>query len=118
LWKKAGVSAEKPVGSAAQDEIGKRVDPAADDLVMFQDFGDLGEPGGHKANQQAGQGDEDQGAVADKAMGFGGRVKDGPKYIHPTDDCYCEPGQPQPPLMVIRNQTPPGEQEDTETYQR
>jgi hypothetical protein len=79
---------------------------------MFQDFGNLSEPGRQKANQQGGKGDEDHGAVADKTVGLGRGVKDGPKYIHPTDHRYGEKRQPQAPLMVIRQQMPPGEQKN------
>ena len=70
----------------AQDQVGKGVDPAADELVMLQDFGDLREPGADEAHQQAGDGDKDDGAQADEAVRFGGDVKDGGELIHQGDD--------------------------------
>ena len=46
----------------AQHQVGKGIDPAADQAVVFQNLGDLRQPGGKKPDKQAGDGNKDDGA--------------------------------------------------------
>ena len=101
----------------AQDVIGKGIDAAADDLVPLQDFGDFRVAGGHEAHQQTGEGDEHQGAGADEAVGLGRGEKDVGELIHQGDDGHRQPGEPQPPVLMIGEQPPPGEQENKQAHQ-
>ena len=82
-----------------QDQVGKRIDPAADQVMLFQDLGNLHQTGAEKANQQRGQGDEDDGAEADETVRFGRSVKDRGKFVHQGDDGHGEPGEPDSPLL-------------------
>jgi len=84
-----------------QDQVRERIDAAANKLMMLQDFSYLSEPGADKADQQAGNGNKDDGAQTYKAVGFGGGIKDGGKLIHQGDDAYGQKGKPDPAPMVI-----------------
>ena len=101
----------------AQDMIGKRIDAAADDLVLFQNFGDFCVTVGHEAYQQTGEGDKYQAAGADKAVGLGRGVKNRGELVHQGDDGHRQPGEPQPAVLVIGEQPPAGGQEQKKPHQ-
>ncbi len=84
----------------AQDQVGKGIDPAADEIVMFQDFGNLRQPGADEPHQDTGDGDEDEGAGADKPVSFRRGIKDGGELVHQGDDGHRQEGQPNTPLLV------------------
>ena len=85
----------------AQDQVGKGVDPAADEAVVLQDLGDLHQPGGHVVDEDRGEGDEDDGAGADEAVGLGRGVKHRGELVHQGDDRHRQPGEPPAPVLVI-----------------
>ncbi len=101
----------------AQDQVGKGIDPATDEVVLFQDLGDFRQPGTKKPDQQTGNGDKDDGGEADEAVGFGGNVKDGGELVHQGDDPDGQPGEPPAPLEVVGQEFPIPKQVDKEGHQ-
>ena len=101
----------------AQDQVGKGIDPAADEAVVFQDLGDLHQPGGHEPDEAGGDGDKDDGAQADEAVGLGRGVKDRGELVHQGDDRDGQPGEPPAPLVVVGQEFPVPEQVDEQGQQ-
>ena len=63
-----------------------------------------------KRIKQAGDGNKDDGAEADKTVGLGRDVKDGGKLIHQGDDADRQAGEPDPPALVIGEKIGPAKQ--------
>ena len=76
---------------------------------MFQDLGDLGEPGAEETHQEAGDGDEDQGAAADKPISFCRGVKDGGELVHQGDDGHRQKGEPDAAALPEGKQVGPAQ---------
>ena len=102
----------------AQDQVGEGIDPAADEPVVLQDLGDLHQPGGHVMDEDRGEGDKDDGAGADEAVGLGGGVKHRGELVHQGDDRHRQPGEPPAPVEVVRQPPRFPEQIDEKTHQR
>ena len=84
---------------------------------MFQNLGDLRQPGGKKPDNQAGCRNKDDGGQADEPVGFGGDVKDGGELVHQGDDPDGQPGEPPAPLVVVGQEFPIPEQVDEQGQQ-
>ena len=78
---------------------------------MFEDFGNLRESRTDKADQDARDGNKYDCIQTDKAVGLGGGIKDGGKFIHQRDDTYRQVGKPDFSSPVIGKQVRPAKQD-------
>ena len=85
---------------------------------MLQDLRYLGKSSAQETDEDACDGNEDDGAGADEPVGFCRGIKDGGEFIHQRDDGYGKPGKPQPSRVMKGEQAPLSEQNDKKTGQK